>query len=92
MISGLHEGDRRLVLAAEARPRGARSEPTCGAASPTPRASCMIADHPRGLVAQGVVEFGHRQGRRPQYGVADLADLLERGESPALQDGVVEGA
>ena len=69
-----------------------RREPICGAASPTPRASYMIDDHALHVVAQGLVELGDRQGGRAQRGVAELADLTERGESPALEDGVVEGA
>ena len=49
-------------------------------------------DHPLGLVLQRLVEIGDRERGRAQHGVAELADVLERGESPALEDGVVEGA
>ena len=69
-----------------------RSDPTWGAASPTPRASCMIATIRATSSRRASSNSVTVEGRRAQDGVAELADLLERGESPALQDGVVEGA
>jgi hypothetical protein len=50
------------------------------------------AHHPLDLVGKGLVELGDREARRAQHGVADLADLVERGEAPALEGGIVEGA
>ena len=69
-----------------------RSEPTWGAASPTPRASAMMAAIRSASSAQGLVELRDLERGRAQHGVAELADLVERGEPPALEDGVVECA
>ena len=88
---GVHERDRRFLVAGH-HDREAAQRPHLRGGEPHAAGVVHDPDHPLDVVAQRVVELRDRQGRRPQHGVAELADLLERGESPALQDGVVEGA
>ena len=86
------EHERRLVLAGEAPRRGAAASPTWGAARPTPRASIMIwtirsASSFSAWSKSVIVSAGERSTGSPSWRM-----LVERGESPALEDGVVEGA
>ena len=88
---GVAEHDRRGVLAGQ-HDGQAPQRAHLGSGEADAARVVHDRDHALGLVLQHLVERGDRERGGAQHGVADLADLGQGGEPPALENGVVEGA